>query len=307
MSASYPPMEALCELNYAAFFGMHQRPFASNRQLLTDALTPAQRFCLAALGNPGRRRQAVILLLGLAGTGKSVVLQHLKSAAPSYQRIVHYYAPPADYSSCLATLFQELNLPPPAADPETVEATLIPELVNLSRQNKSITLAFDEAHSLNEATLGSLLKLSGRLERALPDQSQVRGKKRAIMPLRLVLAATPGFSERFVSNISTGSGDIRFLRLGPLNWQQTRQYVRQQLRESGVGRRELFTLSAIDRIYMLSRGTPRLINALCDRSLFTAFLVKSAKITPELVDETTSALMIELPERDFPDQGLPGI
>lgn len=68
--------------------------------------------------------------------------------------------------------------------------------------------------------------------------------------------------------------------LPPLNSVETYSYILHRLRLSG-GQREMFTSSALEEIYRLSNGVPRVINTMCDLSLLVAFGAQREQVQSE--------------------------
>ena len=66
--------------------------------------------------------------------------------------------------------------------------------------------------------------------------------------------------------------------LEPLNLEDTHQYIRHRLQVAG-GDPEIFSRKAVDVVYYLSGGVPRLINTLCDYALLYGFANGTDKIS----------------------------
>jgi hypothetical protein len=66
-----------------------------------------------------------------------------------------------------------------------------------------------------------------------------------------------------------------------------------------------FTQGAIGRIHVHTRGTPRLINTLCDNALFEGFVGRAREIEERLVDRVARDLGIETAPPQ-PAAGAPG-
>ena len=53
----------------------------------------------------------------------------------------------------------------------------------------------------------------------------------------------------------------------------------------------------IEEIHLRSQGIPRLINALCDNLLLTAFAMESRQATRDMLDEVSKDMRLEWPGR----------
>jgi len=81
-------------------------------------------------------------------------------------------------------------------------------------------------------------------------------------------------------------------RLEPLSPEATDAYVRHRMRLAGAPRVP-FTHAALSRLHAHSRGTPRLINTLCDNALFEGFIARARDIDDRFVDRVARDLGLE--------------
>lgn len=89
----------------------------------------------------------------------------------------------------------------------------------------------------------------------------------------------------------------------PLTEVETQQYIHHRLKVAG-SRREVFTLDAMRRIFVFSKGYPRLINIICDHALLTGYASGVKPIDVNLIRECEKEL--HLPEmRGAKDRTLP--
>ena len=65
----------------------------------------------------------------------------------------------------------------------------------------------------------------------------------------------------------------------------------------------------IEEVHFRSQGIPRLINAICDNLLLTAFAMESKTATLEMLDEVTADMRLEYPGKkpfrpdpDYPER-----
>jgi general secretion pathway protein A len=70
----------------------------------------------------------------------------------------------------------------------------------------------------------------------------------------------------------------------PLNREETESYVHQRLIVAGSHGSITFSKSALDKIYLLTQGTPRLINLLCDRALIGGFVEETFHIDKNIIE-----------------------
>jgi general secretion pathway protein A len=72
--------------------------------------------------------------------------------------------------------------------------------------------------------------------------------------------------------------------LRPLDLVETADYINHRLSQAGANGAPRFDEGAIKLIYKYSGGIPRLINAVCDKTLLAGFVMQTGLITRKLVD-----------------------
>jgi general secretion pathway protein A len=70
--------------------------------------------------------------------------------------------------------------------------------------------------------------------------------------------------------------------LNPLSHDETTAYVRHRLRVAGATT-DIFAPQALNTVFSLSQGVPRVINVICDRALLGAYSLDRHRATPSLV------------------------
>ena len=165
----------------------------------------------------------------------------------------------------------------PAEDKSTLISQICKKLIELDEAGKRAVILVDEAHMLQTQEIYE--ELRGLLN--------VEGTSHKL--LNIVLFGPPEL-ERFmqldpplVSRIG-----LKFT-LRPLDEKSTIGYIGHRLAVSGATR-EIITREACRSVFQYSRGTPRLINALCDNALLEALLQKKVLVEPALIDQVASDL-----------------
>jgi general secretion pathway protein A len=80
--------------------------------------------------------------------------------------------------------------------------------------------------------------------------------------------------------------------LNPLSEKETKGYIEKRLRVAGAKGR-LFTEKAIEEIYRISEGIPRLINILCDNSLLNGYALEQKIVDDKSVREAARDLNLK--------------
>jgi type II secretory pathway predicted ATPase ExeA len=79
----------------------------------------------------------------------------------------------------------------------------------------------------------------------------------------------------------------------PLTQSETDDYIAHRLKVAGT-EEPIFTSTAMQEVFRLSGGNPRLINILCDQALLSGYALDKRKIGAELIKESTENTLIPL-------------
>jgi len=133
-------------------------------------------------------------------------------------------------------------------------------LIEQYSNGKKVVLIVDEAQNLSKKVLEEIRMLSG-----------IETHKEKV--LRIILAGQPELRETLESpSMKQLVQRVRLrFHIGPLDKNETREYVRHRLSVAGRDQNDLFADDAYPSIYLYSGGVPRLINTLCDTTLLCAF------------------------------------
>jgi hypothetical protein len=78
---------------------------------------------------------------------------------------------------------------------------------------------------------------------------------------------------------------------------------------AGLKNQTIVSPRLLDEIHFRAQGIPRLINAVCDNLLLTAFAMETRVATLEMLDEVTTDMRLEYPgknpfrpESNYPEQ-----
>ena len=79
--------------------------------------------------------------------------------------------------------------------------------------------------------------------------------------------------------------------------EETQAYVNSRRAIGGLPEQAVMSAQLIDQIHFRSQGIPRMINAICDNLLLTAFAMESRTATLEMLDEVSTNMRLEYPGR----------
>jgi putative secretion ATPase (PEP-CTERM system associated) len=149
-------------------------------------------------------------------------------------------------------------------------------LIEQYSNGKKVVLIVDEAQNLSRKVLEEVRLLSG-----------IETHKEKV--LRIILAGQPELRETLDSpKLKQLVQRIRLrFHLGPLDFNETREYIEHRLEVAGGEDRQIFEEECFETIYRYTGGVPRLINTLCDSALLCAFA--DGKVSVGL-DDTMAAV-----------------
>ena len=257
---------------YTTYFGLKEKPF----RLVPDPeflfLSTSHEEALAHLSYAVSQQEGFAEITGEVGTGKTTLCRSfLEELGPDVETAFIFNSK-LDARQLLKAILAELAIDCVTEDTAEMTQALYLFLLEKKAQSKTVVLLIDEAQNLSRKTLEQL--------RLLSNLETTRNKL-----LQIILVGQPELSDLL------NSYDMRQLRqrinlschIRPLSLEETRQYIRHRVNKASAHVRFLFSPRAVNLIYRYAKGTPRLINILCDRSLVAAFSLGKKKVTPDLV------------------------
>jgi general secretion pathway protein A len=268
---------------YNSFFGFRENPFNLSPDPEFLYRSPQHEEALANLIYGVRSRKGFIVLAGEVGTGKTTLLECLRDYL-DLQRIEFAFIfnsrlTPDQFFEMMA---YDFDLQCDRKSKTDVLFALNALLVDQAERGRTTVLLVDEAHNLEWDVLEEI-RLLGNLENR-------KGKL-----LQIVLAGQPELDRKL------DAPDLRQLKqrivlrcaLNPLTREETHEYIDARVSRSGVANQTFFSPALINEIHVRSKGIPRLINAICDNLLVTAFAMEQRSTTFEMLDEVSKDMRLE--------------
>jgi general secretion pathway protein A len=270
---------------YKAFFGLAQNPF--NLSPDPDFLyrSPQHEEALANLIYGVRSRKGFIVLTGEVGTGKTTMLEclrdYLDSQRTEFAFIFNSRLTPEQFFEMMA---YDFDLQCDRKSKTGVLFALNQILVEQAERGRTCVLIVDEAHNLEWDVLEEI-RLLGNLENR-------QGKL-----LQIILAGQPELDRKLDAPNLRQLKQRIVLRCGlnSLTPNETAAYIDNRMARAGMPGQKVFSPEIVEEVHKRSRGTPRLINLLCDNLLVTAFAMEQKVATIEMLDEVCEDLRVEWP------------
>jgi len=268
---------------YLSFFGLQDNPFsiAPNPDYLY--LSSRHREALAHLAYGLGDSGGFVLLTGEVGTGKTTVARKLIQQLSAQTQVAMVLNPSLSAQELLATVCDELQIvyEPSRASLKYFTDLILAKLASNHEAGLMTVLLIDEAQHLRADVLEQL--------RLLTNLETNRQKL-----LKVVLIGQPELQQLLKRN------ELRQLaqritaryHLLPLDRSDTGHYVAHRLQVAG-GNLDIFQRTAIQRLYIISAGIPRVINLLCERALLIASSHQSSVVNAMMVEQASNQILGE--------------
>jgi len=257
---------------YLEFYGLTLPPFDITPNPRFLFLTEKHREALNHLLYGIRERKGYVQLTGEVGAGKTTVCRAMLRQLDNHFYTALIVNPVLSANELMRAIATEFALDVKDLDRHGTVAAINAFLIAQVQQCGDAVLIIDEAQNLTEELLEQVRLLSNL---------EMENRKL----LQIVLLGQPELRDRL------NSPRLRQLRqritvryhLGPLTRPELAEYIQHRLNLAGAKGRPTFTKPALWRVYNYSRGIPRLVNAICDKSLLAGFVEHSDVINYRMV------------------------
>ena len=259
---------------YLTFFGLNEKPFAITPDPRYLYLSERHAEALAHLLYGINEAGGFVQLTGEVGTGKTTIVRSLLAQTPKNAEIALILNPSMTAPEFLLTICEELGIGVQNSAPGSLKDLvdiLSYYLLHAHGAGKRVVLVVDEAQNLSPDVLEQV-----RLLTNLETNTQKL--------LQIILIGQPELRELLSRN------ELRQLaqritgryHLKPLSHEETAAYVLHRLRVAGATT-DMFAPAALNEVFRLSQGVPRVINVICDRALLGAYSLDRHRVTATLV------------------------
>jgi general secretion pathway protein A len=277
--------------SYERFYGLDERPFALSADPRFAYHSEAFDHAAQAMLDAIRRRDGVVMLTGELGIGKTVLCRAVMEQLDRRTLTSIVADPFASPEDLLRTVLVDFGVISPAdrstrprakASLADLSAALRGFLHSLSALEAFAVVIVDDAHNLSLEQL-----------RHIGTVAEIGGDEHL---LQLMLVGRP----RLAANVLKRGMRPLFDRvsthatLGRLGEYEIGGYVTHRLQIAGSSVRASFDSEAIDQLFAVSRGVPRVVNALCDRALARGAEKSSRTIGGRLIRSAAADLTLTL-------------
>lgn len=246
---------------YLEFYGLKEMPFN---------ITPDPRFLFYSSQHREafdhllygiEHRKGFIQFTGEVGSGKTTLCRAVLANLPKRVKTALVLNPALSGNQLLRAILNDFGLPVRRRDRLSCIEQLNAFLLEQTLQGNNVAVIIDEAQDL-PASVMEEVRLLSNLE---TDQHKL---------MQIVLAGQPELHARLQRP------ELRQLRqrimvrcsLRPLSESDMGNYIMHRLHVAGAHEGVRFSQDAVQAVYEYSRGTPRVVNALCDRVMMAGFV-----------------------------------
>jgi general secretion pathway protein A len=270
---------------YLTYYGFTEKPFTitPNPRFIFFSAIHKEAFALLLYGI--NNHSGFIQLTGEVGTGKTTVLRTLLGQLDEETyRIALIFNPSLTAIDLLRAINREFGIPGSADNVAGLIDDLNRFLLRENASGRTVVLVIDEAQNLAPDVLEQIRMISN-LETETDKLIQI------------ILAGQPELGHLLAKPELRQINQRIALRyhLRPLNRNDAAAYIQHRLDIAGGQGKVSFTPSAINWIYRYSRGTPRLINMLCDRALLIGYTENRKSISGRIAASAFRDIMLKRP------------
>ncbi|MBF0620175.1 MAG: AAA family ATPase [Candidatus Omnitrophica bacterium] len=257
---------------YKAFYGLTENAFniTSDPAFYFESSRHKEAYSHLLYGIKGRK--GIICLTGEVGTGKTILCRMLLNKMDQAVKTAFILNPSFSQIQLLQLITKDLGIPAKKNNKLDLITSLNDFLIDQNGQGHNVAVIIDEAQNLNTHQLEQIRLLSN-----------LETEKEKL--LQIILVGQPELLEKLqkpsLRQLNSRIG-VRY-HMQPLDKNELHEYIEHRLAIAGAPKKLLFTDGAIERIYHFSKGTPRIVNILCEHALLAGFVNETFTIDEEII------------------------
>ncbi len=267
--------ECYTRMMYKEFYHFKESPFnvTADPSFFFSSRQHAEAFSHLQFGI--EQRMGIMAVIGEIGTGKTTLCRRLLKEVDQNTRTALILNPSFTDIQLLRIILKDFGVEQAHCDNKFDLINALNEfLLRESSQGHNIVLIIDEAQNLGVKQLEQVRMLSN-LETEKQKLLQIILLGQPELDKKLKLPSLRQLNQRIA---------VRY-HLRPLTQADVIAYIEHRLRlvSNNLAKMPAFTEPAYAEIYTLTKGTPRLVNILCDRALLAGFVDETCTIDADMV------------------------
>ncbi|OGP49900.1 MAG: hypothetical protein A2Y79_02875 [Deltaproteobacteria bacterium RBG_13_43_22] len=265
---------------YQLFFGLKEKPFRITPDPRFLYLSEKHAEALDHLTYGISQGEGFMVISGDVGTGKTTIIRSLTERLDASRiKTAIVLNPLLEIEDLLKTILEDFGLSPKGNSKKELIDQLNAFLLSLTRGGIKAVVIIDESQNLTSDLLEELRSLSN-LETDQEKLLQIVLVGQLELWNKLNSPALRQLKQRISVNYC----------LEPLSLKETKEYISHRLSIAGSRGNLVFSTRALRLIHKVSRGIPRLINLLCDRTLLVLYLDQKTQVLPGHVRKAIESL-----------------
>jgi general secretion pathway protein A len=271
-------------LSYEQHFGLTAQPFsnAPDSKFFYESEHHAE--AMTKIMNAAETMKGLVVMLGDIGTGKTLlarkVLEKLEEDDTYVESLLVIVHSEITAAWLLRRLAIQLGIDAPEETKEKLFPQLCNRLIELHEEGKKAVVLIDEANMLKTKEIFE--EFRGLLNLEVPGQKLLTMILIGMPDLEQNIALDPPLQQRIA---------VKF-RLKALDHDETVNYIKHRLKIAGSDK-NIFSDMALEAVFAFSKGTPRVINNICDNALLEAYLMKKDTVDISIIDNVAADLGVK--------------
>ena len=231
-----------------------------------------------------RHRKGILVITGEIGTGKTTLCRKLLKHADKKLKFALILNPNFSELELLQMIVHDLGIRVRQQNKFAIVQALNTFLIKQAKKGRNVVLVIDEAQNLSVSQLEQVRLLSN-----------FETEKEKL--LQIILVGQPELHDKLQL------AELRQLRqritvyhhIQPLDKNDIKYYIHHRIKKAGrddkMVQRLMFTDQAVEKIYQYTKGSPRIINILCDRALLAGFVAETYAIDEIMIEHCAKEVL----------------
>jgi len=258
--------------DYTKFYGFSENPFDVTPDPKFFFPSESHSEALASLRYGITHRKGFVLILGEAGIGKTMLIQHLINTLDAQVKTVLFPQSQIPFEQMLKEMLIKLKLSPGLETKGSMMHELYDHLIGCLARDETIAVIIDEAENIGLDVIEEV-RLLANLETSTSKL------------LQIVLVGQPELREKLRSDVirQIKQRIVITCQIKPLTEKESMQYIDHRLKIAGSGSSEVFTDESLSLICRYAKGIPLALNTLCNNALSIGCSLSEQKISASTV------------------------
>jgi general secretion pathway protein A len=260
---------------YTEFYNLREEPFSITADPEFFFSSSRHKEAVGHLEFGIQNRRGIIVVTGEIGTGKTTLCRTLLGRLDNTVKTALVLNPDFSNLQLLQLILKDFGIEPRPRNKFALIDALNAFLIEETNRGNNVALIIDESQNLTVRQLEQIRLLSNlETEKHKLLQIILVGQPELLTKLRL----------NSLRQLNQRVG-VRYHIL-PLERPEVSDYIEHRLKIASAGDphpKIIFSSDAVDAVFELSKGTPRLINLLCDRALLAGFVAETSTIDKKII------------------------